>query len=106
MKELERSSATSQTRRRARDSGTAASSGNAAAVRAPLQRLRGEREAVHKSFPRGCASAGRDRAARAKCEALVARAEELASHLAAARNSVAQLRRGERMNGAPADIPQ
>ena len=50
MKELERSSATSQTRRRARDSGTAASSGNAAAVRARLQRLRGEREAVHKNF--------------------------------------------------------
>ena len=41
-----------------------------------------------------------------RCEALVARAEELASHLAAARNSVAQLRRGERMNGAPADILQ
>ena len=50
MKELERSSATSQTRRRAVDSGTAASSGNAAAVRARLQRLRGEREAVHKNF--------------------------------------------------------
>ena len=32
------------------DSGTAASSGNAAAVRARLQRLRGEREAVHKNF--------------------------------------------------------
>ena len=91
--------------RRAVDSGTAASSGNAAAVRARLQRLRGEREAVHKSF-RAAAPLQDEIELLERCEALVARAEELASHLAAARNSVAQLRRGERMNGAPADIPQ
>ena len=48
MKEL--TSATSQTRRQAVDSGTAPSSGNAAAVRVRLQRLWGEREAVHKNF--------------------------------------------------------
>ena len=52
MKELERDLADAQAalQRRAVDSGTAASSGNAAAVRARLQRLRGEREAVHKNF--------------------------------------------------------
>ena len=105
MKELERSSATSQTRRRAVDSGTATSSGNAAAVRARLQRLRGEREAVHKNF-RAAAPLQAEIELLERCEALVARAEELASHLAAARNSVAQLRRGERMNGEPADMPQ
>ena len=47
MKELERDLADAQA---GGDSGTAASSGNAAAVRARLQRLRGEREAVHKNF--------------------------------------------------------
>ena len=53
-------------------------------MRARLQRLRGEREAVHKNF-RAAAPLQDEIELLERCEALVARAEELASHLAAAR---------------------